>query len=760
MAPNDNQHGSQTIPEGDAPRHPLDPLDPEDPKSVARRLWFGRYPGGQTVAALAIALFATAALSIGPAENGWYMSVDRVDPTATGWLYVFYEVLLSFPGHAESIPLLALACLLTFPVRYVFFGRRDSWRPSVCLPAAFFSLCMVFGRSYDLTDGAHVILGAAASVIEGVIAAAGWFVMAQVGIYLLYECLDWFGARRIAFSESRYGRLWAALDLILDRRPFVGPLLAIAVAWSPTFIAGMPGIFMGDTGAQIREWFNIPNGTSDYLNLIDPNVLLNAHHPVAHTALLGGCVQLGMALFGDENAGMLIYTALQFSLTVAAIAYSLSVLRRLGAGLVARACALGFFAFMPMFPNYAVLATKDVLFGDAVLLLAVEMARFLAAGRRAAGANAGEEATRRVVVPGTTAPALWGRADAARLLVAALGCTFLRNGGLVFPLVVCALMAAFAWFDARRAASARRADPAAKGESAAAPSAPRLARRAIPVLAVLALTVAANLAFNQVVMPALHITPGSRREALSIPFQQTARFVQKHDGAHSGVEGGTDDGLVTPNEREVIDRVLRYDDLGSRYDPDKSDSVKNSFNEDATDEDMAAYFKVWAEMFWKDPESYISAIANNYYGYFYPSERDVWVYSVPESTKIMERPENRAYFYFHHSDAPLNAFFGHTVSLYRVAVQRLPLLSLTMSSSAYVWILILATCYLLRARQWRGLALMVPLLGVLAVCLIGPCNGSTYMRYLYPAIVSLPFALIAALAWPRPLWGSGRRGGV
>lgn len=756
MAPNAQQHSSRPTREDAAPKRTPQgrrhPLDPEDPKSAARRLWFGRYPGGQTVAALAIALFATAALSIGPAESGWYMSVDRVDPTATGWLYVCYEVLLSFAGHTESIPLLVLACLLTFPVRYVFFGRRDSWRPSVCLPAAFFSLCMVFGRSYDLTDGAHVVLGAAASVIEGVIAAAGWFVMAQVGIYLLYECLDWFGNRRIAFSESRYGRLWAVLDLILDRKPFVGPFLAIAAAWAPTFIAGMPGIFMGDTGAQIREWFNIPNGTSDYLNLIDPSVLLNAHHPVAHTALLGGCVQLGMALFGDENAGMLIYTTIQFSLTVAAIAYSLSVLRRLGAGLVARACALGFFAFMPMFPNYAVLATKDVLFGDAVLLLAVEMARFLAAGRRAVG----EETARRIVVPGGAAPALWGRADIARLLVAALGCTFLRNGGLVFPLAACALMAASAWLDARRIGSAGPA-ATAKGGSAIAP---RPAHRAAPVMAVLALAIVANLAFSQIVMPALHITPGSRREALSIPFQQTARFVQKHDGAHSGVEGGTDDGLVTPNERAVIDRVLRYDDLGSRYDPDKSDSVKNSFNEDATDEDMAAYFKVWAEMFWKDPESYISAIANNYYGYFYPSERDVWVYSVPESTKIMERPENRAYFYFHHSDAPLNAFFGHAVSLYRVAVQRLPLLSLTMSSSAYVWILILATCYLLRARQWRGLALMVPLLGVLAVCLIGPCNGSTYMRYLYPAIVSLPFALIAALAWPRPLWGSGRRGGA
>ena len=46
------------------------------------------------------------------------------------------------------------------------------------------------------------------------------------------------------------------------------------IAWAPTLIASLPGLFMGDTGAQIRQWFNYPNGTSDYLRLLNPNVLL------------------------------------------------------------------------------------------------------------------------------------------------------------------------------------------------------------------------------------------------------------------------------------------------------------------------------------------------------------------------------------------------------------------------------------------------------------------------------------------------------
>ena len=118
----------------------------------------------------------------------------------------------------------------------------------------------------------------------------------------------------------------------------------------------------------------------------------------------------------------------------------------------------------------------------------------------------------------------------------------------------------------------------------------------------------------------------------------------------------------------------------------------------------------------------------------------------------MAREENRAYFDFHPVENSLVEACGHAVNLYRVAIQRVPLVSLTMSSASYTWLLIAVGVYLLRSGQWRSLALMVPLFGVLAVCLVGPCNGSTYMRYLYPAILSLPFALSVALAWPRRLW--------
>lgn len=712
--------------------------------------WLRSYTAGQTLAAFALALVATAAISMDPTQAS-YGAIRELDPSATGALYICYEVLLSFAGHTDAVLLLALACLLVLPVRYVLFGRGERLRPSVALPAVGFAACMVFGKSYDMTDSARLVLGGISQAIESAIAGAGWTVLGITGLTLLFEVFDWFGRHRLPFTEGRYGRVWRLADVLLNRHPFAVPLLVVLVAWLPTFIASMPGLFMGDTGAQIRQWFNLPNGTSDYLNLINPQVLLNGHHPVAHTALLGTCVELGMHLFGSENAGLLIYTTLQFAVTAVTVAYLVASLRRFGVGLVPRAVVLLFFVGMPLFSNYAVLITKDVLFGDAFAALVVQTAVLLAALRPATEPQLSIEASGAtgVRLAGVAGAVRMRRRDWAVLAVGCVGCSFLRNGGIVFPLAAGVLVAGFGIAAMRREArsSSREAG--------------RASRVWIGAVAVVAVAVAANMAFTRVVMPALDITPGSRREVLSIPFQQTARYVLKHDGAAAGITDGigASDGTVTDEQRAAIDAVLGYGTLASRYDPDKSDAVKNGYNEDATSEQLAAYLRVWAQMLVQDPGSYLSAVANNYYGYFYPSSRDVFTYDVVTSAETMARPSNRAYFDFHPVDSGLVRACGHAVTLYRVAIQRIPLLSLLLSSSTYVWLLLAACVYLLRERQWRGLALMVPLLGVLAVCLIGPCNGSTYMRYLYPAILALPFAVPVALVWPRALWrDEGRQG--
>ena len=71
----------------------------------------------------------------------------------------------------------------------------------------------------------------------------------------------------------------------------------------------------------------------------------------------------------------------------------------------------------------------------------------------------------------------------------------------------------------------------------------------------LALILFLLFSINHIIFPYLKITPGSTKEMLSVPFQQTARYIKEYSDE------------VTEKEKEVIDRVLNYDTLSERYEP-------------------------------------------------------------------------------------------------------------------------------------------------------------------------------------------------
>ena len=82
---------------------------------------------------------------------------------------------------------------------------------------------------------------------------------------------------------------------------------------------------------------------------------------------------------------------------------------------------------------------------------------------------------------------------------------------------------------------------------------------------------------------------------LSVPFQQTARYLREYP----------DD--VTASEKKAINRILDYDVLAEKYNPELSDPVKITFrfrdddNDPKLDGYMNDYFKAWFAMFRRHP---------------------------------------------------------------------------------------------------------------------------------------------------------------
>jgi hypothetical protein len=231
---------------------------------------------------------------------------------------------------------------------------------------------------------------------------------------------------------------------------------------------------------------------------------------------------------------------------------------------------------------------------------------------------------------------------------------------------------------------------------------------------VLSVVFGAALLWNQVIIPAAGIGKGSVTESMSVAFQQTARFATFH-----GAE-------ITPQQKaELSDCWQNYDEIPQIYNPDTSDPVKNSFNQEKLEQYMSVYLEIGVEHPLNYLESYVaSSYAYLYMGHYvcpYPSIvtftetnlEAVFPYDYPEATEAL-RTALKAYAQFW-SDTPVFAWL--------------------LSPAFYAWATFLCLLYLL-LRNRSGLLLGVPLLLTLLIATLSPVDG--YLRYVFGLVVALP----------------------
>ena len=239
--------------------------------------------------------------------------------------------------------------------------------------------------------------------------------------------------------------------------------------------------------------------------------------------------------------------------------------------------------------------------------------------------------------------------------------------------------------------------------------------------------------FTNVILPGAGVTPGSIRETYSVPFQQTARYIRD--------EGKN----VTQEEKNAISRVLPYDEIAGLYDPNRSDYVKATYYEDATDEDRKEYFKAWGKMFFKKPRIYIEATINNYYQYLYPGKVKMnmrpYGYSETQFDKInVQLGEIGIQIYY-----PDNLdTYRNNFEFIREYIANIPIISLLITAATYSWWLLYLFFYAIYKKSGLSIALMGSCIGVFLICFMGPCNGF-YCRYSYPLMMVLPIVTILVM---------------
>ena len=537
---------------------------------------------------------------------------------------------------------------------------------SCVIPAFFFAVFMVLGRSFYEDNSWDLVFGSTELLKTSVLHGIGYWVLLSVCIAVLFHLLDW-------LSERKHGEhLWPKpirfYLKLLHRHPIATTFFTLLILYLPYMIYSFPGILTSDTVAQLE------NG---YAALFAGSSSLKNHHPIVHTLLLYGFTRFGALVFHSTNIGLGLFSLLQICFLFFTIGWLMQFLLERHVSSRCLGLIFLFYVLSPRIRNYMFLLVKDTWFAGFLLLFLVELYRIL-------------------TVQNWSSVEKWYHRG--MFLFSVLGIFFFRQEG-VYLIVLTSLVVLI--FTRRRF-----------------------------FLQLAAFTFAGFLLYTQVILPACDVRPSNPREMLSIPFQQTARYLR---------DAGDD---VTPEEKAAISAILDYEGLPELYNPNLSDPVKATYDDETGLDELITYFQAWYQMLLRHPDIYVQATMNNLYAYFYPGGFTTKLYSYDNSTEHLDELNESLADYgasFHYPAAFDSV--RQKLETIRESIFQLPGLVYLNYTATYIWMLILWFFYCIRRRNHKGLLLLTPLMIVLLVCMAGPTYG-WYFRYAYSIAFCLPAVIL------------------
>lgn len=242
----------------------------------------------------------------------------------------------------------------------------------------------------------------------------------------------------------------------------------------------------------------------------------------------------------------------------------------------------------------------------------------------------------------------------------------------------------------------------------------------VTILTLLVCSLSTNIA-----MKMLDVGKGSIREALSIPFQQTARYVNTYE--------------LTEEEYQTLSQYADVEQLKNAYNAEFADYVKWSFQEEWSTDDLKGYIGIWWKMFLKHPITYIEATMANTYGYVYPFQEylltDLTNYTIfGEDTFLADYKIHQLEVFKTIRDVIIH--FGYFI-------RRVPVIGIFYCVGIYTWITLFLVAVTILNRNRKNIAVLMPAIMTILVCFASPVNS--YRRYMEPVLLCLPFAMVYIL---------------
>lgn len=453
-----------------------------------------------------------------------------------------------------------------------------------------------------------------------------------------------------AFLDSR--NFISDGEHFFTRHAFRKSFLILTCAYAPFLLLAFPGKLCWDAIGQIEQVL----GGAPY----------STHHPLFHTLIMGGFVKGGQSLLHSPELGLFGYMLLQDALLVGALSATVAVLARRGASPVLLRSLLLLYCITPIYSNMASTALKDVPYASFAVGYVICLALLL-------------EQPEKMKQPKFV----------FLFFLIQTGVILLRNNGMYVVLLSGIGCLLFLW---------KKYSPR---------------ERLLCFFSSFGGSIATARLILALLVWLCSASPGSVGEMFSVPFQQTARYLQLYRTE------------LSQEELEGIEGVLGdIDTIAASYNPDSSDPVKALFDKNASAEDLKAYAGAWFQGFLKHPGSYFEAFLNHVYGWFTPSVSNTIRYEADDYEAVRQgglfpNAEKLLIFY------------------YRFAGRITPL-GILENIGAAVWALFFLTLYQKKHGQTASMCAGLPLWVSLLVCMASPCFYN-HPRYAFPILFSIPF---------------------
>lgn len=396
---------------------------------------------------------------------------------------------------------------------------------------------------------------------------------------------------------------------------------------------------------------------------------MSNHHPWFVTMFFGSLMKIGMVI--SDNVGVMLICICQILICAFIYAHICKKARTFG-GDIAGYLSIAFFAIVPVWGNYSSTVIKDTLF---TAIFALYFSSFI----------------EMYYICNVKADIVSVKSRIAVFIVLNILVCLMRNDGIYRVLPACFSLILLCKY------------------------------KKLLLMKCFTFIFIAMILYNFLLFNVLNINKGSSAEMLSIPFQQTARYIR--DCSND----------ITTQERLAVEAVLDFESIGEAYNEELSDPVKATFHAN-DNKAMLDYFSAWLSMGIRHPGVYLQATLNNCYGYFYPFsnnyERSAY------QNYIKGEPVNNGYFDIDYIwNENIRKGLDSWCELWRI----LPGLSLLSNPGTYTWITMFVFLLLVIKKKNRDLCIMiVPMLQIL-ICVASPLNGN--LRYAMPLMAITPLLL-------------------